>query len=59
MKVQVKFEAKFAKDLRAIRDQKLLNKVKEIIDDCKSAHTLSEINHIKLCKVMSVFIVFV
>ncbi len=45
--MQVKFEAKFAKDLRAIRDQKLLNKVKEIIDDCKSVNTLSEINHIK------------
>jgi len=43
----VKFEAKFAKDLRAIRDQKLLNKVKEIIEDCKSANTLSDINHIK------------
>jgi mRNA interferase RelE/StbE len=45
--VKVKFEAKFAKDLRAIRDQKLLNKVKEIIEDCKSVNTLSEINHIK------------
>lgn len=43
----MKFEAKFAKDLRAIRDQKLLNKVKEIIEDCKSANTLSDINHIK------------
>ena len=48
--MQVKFEARFAKDLRAIRDQKLLNKVKEIIDDCKSAHTLSEINHINCAR---------
>ncbi len=45
--MQVKFETKFAKYLRAIRDQKLLNKVKEIIEDCKSVNTPLEINHIK------------
>jgi len=45
--VKVKFEAKFAKDLRAIREQKLLNKVKEIIEDCKSASSLSDMNHVK------------
>jgi len=45
--VKVKFEARFAKDLRAIREQKLLNKVKEIIEDCKSASSLSDMNHVK------------
>ena len=45
--MKVKFEAKFAKDLRAIREQKLLNKVKEIIEDCKSASSLSDMNHVK------------
>ena len=45
--MQVKFEARFAKDLRAIRDQKLLNKIKEIVDECKSANSLSELNQLK------------
>ena len=45
--MKVKFEARFAKDLRAIREQKLLNKVKEIIEDCKSASSLSDMNHVK------------
>jgi mRNA interferase RelE/StbE len=45
--VNVKFEARFSKDLRTIREQKLLNKVKEVIDDCKSASSLSDINRVK------------
>lgn len=45
--MKVKFEAKFAKDLRAVREQKLLNKVKEIIEGCQMANSLSELNHVK------------
>ena len=45
--VQIKFEAKFAKDLRTVRDPKLLSKVKTIIDECKQANSLSELNQIK------------
>ena len=45
--MNVKFEARFSKDLRTIREQKLLNKVKEIIADCKSASSLSDINRVK------------
>jgi hypothetical protein len=41
--VNVKFEARFSKDFRAIREQKLLSKVKEVIDDCKSASSLSAV----------------
>lgn len=45
--MKVKFEAKFAKDLRTIREPKMLNKVQEIIGECKSASSLSELNHVK------------
>ncbi len=45
--MKVKFEAKFAKDLRTIREQKMLSKVQEIIGECKSASSLSELNHVK------------
>lgn len=45
--VKIKFEAKFAKDLRAVRDQKLLNKIKATIDECKQANNLSELNQVK------------
>jgi mRNA interferase RelE/StbE len=45
--MNVKFEAKFAKDLRAVREQKLLNELKEIIEECKTANSLSELNHVK------------
>lgn len=43
----MKFEAKFAKDLRAIRERKVLNKMQEIIVDCKSAMNLSELKQVK------------
>jgi len=57
--VNVKFEARFAKDLRAIREQKLLNKVKEIIEDCKSASSLSDMSHVKKMQGYDNFYVFV
>ena len=45
--MNVKFEAKLAKDLRAIKNPKLLDKIKEIINACKAANDLSELNQIK------------
>ena len=45
--MKVKFEARFAKDLRAIKTPKHLIKIKEIINACKAAHDLSELNQIK------------
>ena len=56
--MNVKFEAKFAKDLRAIKNAKHLDKIKEIINACKSAHDISELSHIKKSKARIVFIVF-
>jgi mRNA interferase RelE/StbE len=45
--VKVKFESKFAKDLRNIRDDKLLAKIKEIIIECKTAQSLNELKNVK------------
>jgi hypothetical protein len=56
--VIVKFEASFAKDLRTIKNAKHLDKIKEIIETCKAAQHLSDINQIKNCRVMMVTIVY-
>jgi mRNA interferase RelE/StbE len=45
--VNVKFEARFAKDLRAVKNFKCLDKVKEIITACKQARDLTELSQIK------------
>ncbi|MFU8789603.1 MAG: type II toxin-antitoxin system RelE family toxin [Methylobacter sp.] len=45
--MNVKFEARFAKDLRVIKTSKHLDKIKEIINACKAAHDLSELSQIK------------
>ena len=43
----VKFEARFAKDLRAINNPKYFDKIKDIINTCKAAQDLSELKHVK------------
>ena len=45
--MKVSFEAKFAKDLRNIKDGKLLIKLKELIVECKDAKSLAEIKNVK------------
>ena len=45
--MKIKYESKFAKDLRSIRDTKLLAKIKEMIDECKVAENLTELKNIK------------
>ncbi|OAI13750.1 plasmid stabilization protein [Methylomonas koyamae] len=45
--MKVRFEAKFSKDLRDIKDGKLLAKVKELIIDCQNAESLIELSHVK------------
>jgi mRNA interferase RelE/StbE len=45
--MNVKFEARFAKDLRVVKNAKHLEKVKEIIIACKKANNLSELSQIK------------
>lgn len=45
--MKIKFESKFEKDLRSIKDKKLLSKLKNIIIECKTANVLNEINNLK------------
>ena len=45
--MKIKFESRFEKDLRKIKDKKVLSELKQIIIQCKTTANLSEINHIK------------
>jgi len=45
--MKIKFESKFEKDLRNIKDKKLLSKIKEVILECKAVQTLNEVTNIK------------
>ena len=45
--MKVKFESRFAKDLKKIKDQKVLSRLKKIIIDCKTIANLSEIKNVK------------
>ena len=48
--MKIHYESKFAKDLRSIRDTKLLAKIKEMIDECKLADSLTELKNVKKLK---------
>jgi mRNA interferase RelE/StbE len=48
--VEVKYEAKFQKDLRNITDHSLLKKLKSIIEECKDANHIYMINNLKKLK---------
>jgi mRNA interferase RelE/StbE len=45
--VNIKFESRFEKDLKSIKDRNLLAKLKQIILSCKQAESLSQINNLK------------
>ena len=45
--MKVKFESSFEKDLKSIKDAKLLHKLKSIIIDCKNADNISSIKNFK------------
>ena len=45
--MKVKFESKFAKDLKKIKDPKILSRLKKIIIHYKAVVNLSEINNLK------------
>ena len=45
--MKVKFESKFAKDLKKIKDPKVLSRLKKIIIHCKTIENLLEINNLK------------
>jgi mRNA interferase RelE/StbE len=48
--VEVRFEAAFGKDLRKIRDPKLLGRIREVIEDVKEADDIREIRNCKKLK---------
>ena len=48
--MNLRFESQFAKDLKNIRDKKLLSKIKNIIDQCRTAQNLREIKNLKKLK---------
>ena len=48
--MKIKFESKFSKDLKKIKDQKLLSQIKIVINECKLAQTLDEIKNLKKLK---------
>jgi mRNA interferase RelE/StbE len=45
--MKVKFESSFEKDLKSIKDAKLLNKLKLIILECKNLDNLGSIKNLK------------
>jgi mRNA interferase RelE/StbE len=48
--MKIKFESKFSKDLRKIKDQKILSQIKIVINECKLAQTLDDIKNLKKLK---------
>jgi mRNA interferase RelE/StbE len=48
--MNVRFEAKFAKDLKQISDGRLLKAVKELVLACKEAESLTVISQVKKLK---------
>ena len=53
--MKIKFESKFSKDLRKIKDQKLLSQIKTVINECKLAQTLDDIKNLKKLKGYQIF----
>ena len=53
--MKIKFESKFSKDLRKIKDQKLLSQIKIVINECKLAQTLDDIKNLKKLKGYQIF----
>ena len=45
--MNVKFESRFEKDLKLIKERNLLTRLKQIILTCKQAESLGEINNLK------------
>lgn len=45
--MKVKFESSFEKDLKSLKDAKLLNKLKSIILECKNSDSLTNIKNLK------------
>ncbi|MDJ0658330.1 MAG: type II toxin-antitoxin system mRNA interferase toxin, RelE/StbE family [Crocosphaera sp.] len=48
--MNLQFESQFAKDLKNIKDKNLLSKIKNTINQCKTAQNLREIKNLKKLK---------
>lgn len=48
--MDIRFEASFEKDIRGIRDKKLLSRVKDVIDEVKEAEDLDAIRNLTKLK---------
>ena len=45
--MNVRFQASFAKDLRALKDKALLERIKELIASVEAAQSLGEVSNVK------------
>ncbi len=45
--MKVRFKARFAKDLRALKDKALLERIKELIANVEAAQRLAEVSNLK------------
>ena len=45
--MNVRFQASFAKDLRALKDKALLERIKELIANVEAAQSLAEVSNLK------------
>ena len=45
--MKVRFKASFAKDLRALKDKALLERIKELIANVEAAQSLAEVSNLK------------
>ena len=45
--MKVRFQASFAKDLRALKDQALLERIKELIANVEAAQSLAEVSNLE------------
>jgi mRNA interferase RelE/StbE len=45
--MNVKFESRFEKDLKLVKDRNLLSRLKQIILTCKQAESFGKINNLK------------
>ncbi len=53
--MKVSFEASFARDLKRLKDKKLLGRVKQVIEETKAAADLSDIKNLRKMKSYATF----
>lgn len=53
--MKIRYEARFEKDLRKIRDKNVLRRIKGIIEDVREADKVAVISHLKKIKTYDTF----